>query len=324
MTVEMDYAKLTRAAGRADELAAAIRTNAASARAASPIALPSLENIEAKATILEQEAEKLNGLADIALLLDESGEGKVSLSMGAIQDTLNDLLGEYLGAEFGNIFGNDDDFPLISIATALGKMKKMATGVAPIFQTGLAGRKMLEKMAGQSGRAGEWARWMLSGGGRHAGPPAALFKGKLPKWAGPGTRFPTAGWADPLSRTPGGLGMMRGLGILGGAASTAVSAYNLYQQGNPVEAFKREGSGYVADVAETAFSASTTAFLIAPNPVTGALAVGTGLVWAGAEVVDHWDEISDGASKAWDKTTETLGDVGDKVSDAADKLTFWD
>jgi len=34
--------------------------------------------------------------------------------------------------------------------------------------------------------------------------------------------------------------------------------------------------------------------------VTGAAAVGSGLVWAGAEVVDNWDDISDRASKAWD------------------------
>ncbi|MFO6452037.1 MULTISPECIES: hypothetical protein [unclassified Aeromicrobium] len=318
MTVEMDYDKLTLSATRAEELASKIRTNAASARSASPVALPSLENIEAKATFLDDAAEKLNGLADIALLLDESGEGKVTMSLSAINDTLNDLLGEYLGAEFGNIFGNDDDFPLISVASALGKMKKMATGVAPIFQTGLVGRNMLTRMANAGGRTGEWARWMLSGGGRHAAPPTALLN-KLPKWAGPGTRFPTAGWADPLSRNPGGLGLMRGLGIVGGVYSTAVGVNNLIQQGNPIDAFEREGAGYVADVAETAFSASTTAFLIAPNPVTGAIAVGTGLVWAGAEVVDHWDEISDGASKAWDTVTD-----GDTWKDVGDKLTFWD
>lgn len=317
MTVELDFTQLTRAASEAADLAARIRTNAASARSSTPIALPSLDNIEAKATWLDEQAAVLNGLADIATLLDESGQGKVSMSMGDIQDTLNDLLGEYLGAEFGNFFGNDDDFPLISIVTGLLKANAMSKGVAPVFQTGLVGRTILNKMLAGGGRGAQWAEWMLAGGGRHQGLPAALRK--PPAWAGAGTRYPTGGWGNPLSRAPGGLGMMRGLGVLGGAASTAAGAYNLYQQGNPIDAFEREGAGYVADVAETAFSASTTAFLIAPNPVTGALAVGTGLVWAGAEVVDHWDEISDGASKAWDTVTD-----GDTWASVGDTLTFWD
>ncbi|MBC9227171.1 hypothetical protein GL325_12630 [Aeromicrobium sp. 636] len=298
MTVELDYELLTTAATRAEELAQKIRTNAASARSASPVALPSLDGIENKATWLEEQATMLYGLADVAVLLDSSGEGKVSMSLAGIQEQLNDMLGEYLGAEFGNIFGNDDDFPLISLATALGKMTKMSRGVAPVFQTGLVGRTMLTKLAQQSGRAGDWARWMLNGP-RHLAPPASLLK--PPKWVNtPGSPLRNAGWGSPSSFRTSGLGAMRGLGIVGGVVSTGAGVANLVQQGNPIDAFEREGAGYVADVAETAFSASTTAFLVAPNPVTGALAVGSGLVWAGAEVVDHWDEISETASKAWD------------------------
>lgn len=298
MTVELDYAKLTQAATRAEDLATAIRTNAQSARSASPVALPSLDDIEKKATWLEEQSTMLFGLADVAVLLDSSGEGTVSMSMAGIQDKLNDLLGEYLGSEFGNIFGNDEDFPLVSIATALGKMTKMSKGVAPVFQTGLVGRTMLTRLAQQSGRAGDWARWMLAGP-RHAAPPTSLLK--APKWVNaPGSMLRNAGWGDPLNFRASGLGFMRGLGIVGGVVSTGAGVANLVQQGNPVDAFQREGAGYVADVAETAFSASTTAFLIAPNPVTGALAVGSGLVWAGAEVVDHWDDISETASDVWD------------------------
>lgn len=298
MTVELDYARLTQAATSAEELATAIRTNAQSARSASPVALPSLDDIEKKATWLEEQSTMLFGLADVAVLLDSSGEGTVSMSLAGIQDKLNDLLGEYLGAEFGNIFGNDEDFPLISIATALGKMTKMSKGVAPVFQTGLVGRTMLTRLAQQSGRAGDWARWMLAGP-RHAAPPTSLLK--APKWvSAPGSMLRTGGWGDPLNFRASGLGFMRGLGIVGGVVSTGAGVANLVQQGNPVDAFQREGAGYVADVAETAFSASTTAFLIAPNPVTGALAVGSGLVWAGAEVVDHWDDISETASDVWD------------------------
>src|SRR5690606_9743059 len=52
MTVTLDYAKLTKAAGAAETLASDMRSNAALARASSPLALPSLEGIEEKATAL--------------------------------------------------------------------------------------------------------------------------------------------------------------------------------------------------------------------------------------------------------------------------------
>ncbi len=311
MSVTLDYEKLTKASNEATSLAEAIRTNATSARAASPVDLPSLEGIETKATWLEEQAAVLDGLADIAVLLDASGEGTVTMSLAGMKDKLNDLLGEYIGSEFGNIFGNDEDFPLISLATALGKMWRMSHGVAPIFQTGIVGRTMLEKMIGRGGRAGEWARWMLQGP-RHMQPPAGLLK--TPKWVtAAGSRLPSGGWSPTtLGGKLTGLGAMRALGVAGGVYNTATGLVNLYEQGNPVEAFKRDGAGYVADVAETAFSASTTAFLIAPNPVTAGLAVGTGLVWAGAEVVDHWDDI-----------TETASDLKDKAGEVWDDITPW-
>jgi len=309
VTVQLDYTRLMRSATRAEELAEAIRTNAAAACKATPLALPSLDGIEAKATFLGEQAEVLTGLADLALLLDDAGQ--VDLQLGQVRDQLGELLGSYLMAEFGNNFGfgNDDDFPLVAWAKGLMKMKKIAQGVAPIAQTGGMGFKLLQKMAKQPGRNGEWARWMLSGGHKHAGPPKSLLK--APKWMvgtrGPDGRLlthgkmPNAGWADPLAKgARGGLAATRALGVVGGVMSTGAGVANLVSQGDPRDAFEREGAGYVADVAETAFSASTTAFLIAPNPVTGAAAVGSGLVWAGAEVVDNWDDISDRASKAWD------------------------
>ena len=107
--------------------------------------------------------------------------------------------------------------------------------------------------------------------------------------------------------------------------ATGFGLYDLYQQGNPIDAFRENGAGYVADVAGTAFSASTTAFLIAPNPVTGALVIGTGVVWAGAEIVDHWDDIAAWSSDAWDAGTGFVGDAWDvgtgAVGDAWDAGT---
>ncbi|MFD5909601.1 PE-PGRS family protein [Streptomyces massasporeus] len=103
-------------------------------------------------------------------------------------------------------------------------------------------------------------------------------------------------------------GFLRGAGIVGGVLSTGFSAANVISQGNPVDAFKKKGAAYVADVAEVGFNASLTAAMVAPNPVTIGLAVGTGLIYGGAKVVQHWDDIKDGAGKA-------AGWVGDKAKD---------
>lgn len=101
-----------------------------------------------------------------------------------------------------------------------------------------------------------------------------------------------------LARTAGGL---RTLGVVGQAGMTVYSAANVISQGNPVDAFKRNGAGYVADVAELGFNASLTAAMIAPNPFTIGAAVVFGGVYLGAKVVEHWDDIKEGAGKAVEK-----------------------
>ncbi|WP_266683095.1 PE-PGRS family protein [Streptomyces sp. NBC_00847] len=102
-------------------------------------------------------------------------------------------------------------------------------------------------------------------------------------------------------------GFIRYAGIGASLLSTGVSAANVWAQGNPREAFKKKGAGYVADVAEVGFNASLTAAMVAPNPVTIGLTVGTGLVYGGAKVVEHWDDIKAGTGMAVDW-------VGDKAS----------
>lgn len=275
---------------------------------------------DAAVTQLDSDAEEVAGLlkqgvnASNVLSLTAAGLMPMDASNGfsSLQAEMNKMLKEWFGAEFGNIFGNDEDFPLISLATAAGKMWRMSRGVAPIFQTGIVGRTLLSRMSGLSGSAGQFARWMTSAP-RHAAMPSGLIK--PPAWATSGGK---AGWG-PLSSGGKiyGMGAMRTLGVVGGVVNTGMGVYDLVQQGNPVEAFKRDGAGYVADVAETAFSASTTAFLVAPNPVTAGLAVGTGLVWAGAEVVDHWDEISETASDVKDEISETASDAWDGAGEVA-------
>ncbi|MET9253177.1 PE-PGRS family protein [Streptomyces sp. NPDC003717] len=112
-------------------------------------------------------------------------------------------------------------------------------------------------------------------------------------------------------------GALRVAGIGTSVVSTGISAANVWAQGNPVEAFKKKGAGYVADVAETGFNASLTAAMVAPNPVTIGLTVGTGLVYGGAKVVEHWDDIKKGTGKAVDWTGDRLSDAGKGIEDGA-------
>jgi hypothetical protein len=129
-----------------------------------------------------------------------------------------------------------------------------------------------------------------------------------------------APWGEKLGTLGRTAGFLRGAGVVGGVMSTGFDVANLVSEGNPVEAFKRDKAGYVADVSQTLFDASLTAAIIAPNPVTwGAVAV-TGVVYAGAELVDHWDDVSHAASEAADWTGDRLSDVGDAVSDSIDKV----
>ncbi|MER7840145.1 hypothetical protein ABTY98_30700 [Streptomyces sp. NPDC096040] len=55
--------------------------------------------------------------------------------------------------------------------------------------------------------------------------------------------------------------------------------------------------------------------MVAPNPVTVGLAIGTGLVYGGAKVVEHWDDIKAGAGKA----AEWAGDKATKVGEGLTK-----
>lgn len=113
-----------------------------------------------------------------------------------------------------------------------------------------------------------------------------------------------------LTKAAGGL---RVLGVAGSAASTVYSGVNVVSQGNPVDAFKRNGAGYVADVAELGFNASLTAALVCPNPVTIGATVVFGAVYVGAKVIEHWDDVKDGAAKAVDAVGSGLKKAGSFV-----------
>ncbi|MCX4549023.1 PE-PGRS family protein [Streptomyces sp. NBC_01387] len=130
--------------------------------------------------------------------------------------------------------------------------------------------------------------------------------------------------ASPLLKGLGAAGktagFLRGAGIVGSVAATGFSAANVWAQGNPIDAFKRKGAGYVADVAEVGFNASMTAAMIAPNPVTIGLAVGTGIIYGGAKIVEHWDDIKKGAGKAADWVGDKASKVGSGIAHGAKSL----
>ena len=129
-------------------------------------------------------------------------------------------------------------------------------------------------------------------------------------------------------RVAGGL---RVLGVAGSAFATGDSLVGLvssFRSGEEQEAWTHGGASgkakVIGDVAEVAFNGSLTAAMIAPSPVTwGAVAV-TGVVYGGARLVEHWDDVTDAVSDAADWTGDKVGDaadaVGDTVSDGFDAV----
>lgn len=133
-----------------------------------------------------------------------------------------------------------------------------------------------------------------------------------------GTRFPKESVLSRLTwlRTPAAQTGFRWLGAAGGIASGALGTADLIRQGNPADAFRERGAGYVADVSGTAFGYASAAFFIAPNPVTAGAVVITGAVWVGAEVWDRWgDDVRDTYRAARD----AAGDFFDRSGEVADR-----
>lgn len=135
-----------------------------------------------------------------------------------------------------------------------------------------------------------------------------------------------AGNLITMARQSGAVEMARnagGLRVLGAVGSGALAVDNVVGLWNNREAHGEawasgntsERAGVVADYAEAGFNASMTAAMIAPNPVTlGAVAV-TGVVWAGAKVVENWDDITDAAGRAKDWVGDRASDVKDWAGD---------
>ncbi|WP_240136183.1 hypothetical protein [Streptomyces sp. MUM 178J] len=113
-------------------------------------------------------------------------------------------------------------------------------------------------------------------------------------------------------------GAMRGLGIVGSAGATVYGVVNLSTYDS--EKISNNPDKFASDLTGTAFNASLTAAMVAPNPVTVGLAVGTGVAYAGALVWENREEIGE----AWDKTTDwagdTASDIGSGIASGAKKV----
>ncbi|MYS95001.1 MULTISPECIES: hypothetical protein [Streptomyces] len=114
-------------------------------------------------------------------------------------------------------------------------------------------------------------------------------------------------------------GWIRGVGIVGSAGATAWGIANLATMDHG-KAWKEDKAKYLSNWTGTAFNASLTAAMVAPNPVTVGLAVGTGLAYAGTLVWDNWDSISKGAEEAADWVGDKADKAGEAISDGAKKL----
>ncbi|MFE5397341.1 PE-PGRS family protein [Streptomyces sp. NPDC056568] len=114
-------------------------------------------------------------------------------------------------------------------------------------------------------------------------------------------------------------GAFRGGGIVGSAGATAFSVANIATMDHGKE-WEKSKAGYLANYAEVGFNASLTAAMVAPTPLTIGLAVGTGIVYGGLKVVEHWDDITEGADKAVDWVGDKASDIGGDIADGAKKL----
>ncbi len=137
----------------------------------------------------------------------------------------------------------------------------------------------------------------------------------------------TDGWeagarAGAVRSLTGG-GIWRYGGAAGGVAATGLSILNVASQGNPIDAYRANGAGYVADLAETGFNASFTAMMVCPNPVTVGATVVTGVAWAGLQAYDHWDDITGAVSHAPDLAGKALDAGATAVAHSARKVGSW-
>ncbi|MFJ2818341.1 mucin-2 [Streptomyces sp. NPDC087294] len=178
---------------------------------------------------------------------------------------------------------------------------------APILDF-LAGK---DSLAALSGKQWAWEANLLKVG-KNAG--------SLSRATGASRLGAFASGAGAAARTAG---FWRVTGIGGSAAATVIGGFDVWQEGNPADAFKRDKAGYVAKVSGVAFNASLTAAMIAPTPLTIGAAVVTGAVYGVASIVDNWDTVKKFPGKVADAGAwagKEIGEGAGKLADGAKSL----
>ncbi|MFI8909398.1 hypothetical protein ACWEJQ_22110 [Streptomyces albidoflavus] len=235
--------------------------------------------------------------------------------------------GSWLPARLGALFQGNTAYRRLSAVPGLSRWNDRALGYAYDRGREVVGRlsprtnKWLTAALGDdaltdslklTNRSGAEIKRGAQAGLRKAG--VALYR-EVRKNSG---RF--ASTKAALAGTAKVTGFLRAGNILFSAGQTVYGGYNLWLQGNPVDAFKRKGAGYVADVAEVGFNASMTAAAVAPNPLTFGAVVVTGAVYGTAKVVEHWDEVKSGAQKAGRWLGSKAGAAGRDMVEGAKNL----
>jgi hypothetical protein len=134
-----------------------------------------------------------------------------------------------------------------------------------------------------------------------------------------------------IFRVAGSAGVLRWVGVGGGLLSTGLGMADLISQGNPIEAFRNDPSGYTSDLTGTIASATMTYALCFPTPASAIVAGVAAGIYGGALIWDNWDHITGWGqdawawtTDAWDTTTDwvddTASDIGGTVRDAADSV----
>lgn len=142
-----------------------------------------------------------------------------------------------------------------------------------------------------------------------------------------GSRHPMASGALRWVTSPAGRKVLQKTNASASGVSFAMDAYTLWKHGDPRETWANDRDAYVSDVASTAFSGSTTLFLVAPSPPTAIAAGVTGVVWVGAEAWEHREQIGetvDDVALALDGGIDVVADhARDKSAEFVRKARFW-
>jgi hypothetical protein len=163
---------------------------------------------------------------------------------------------------------------------------------------------------------GNTAKSMIDVAGHVLGGPPSQLSAPASDWL-----FRALGHSSEARRVLGGLSRFSGTPVAGAAQSALITMMlfedgnRLRRDGNPVNAWRRKGAGYITDVAGAGFDVSSTACASEPTWATCGAAGVTGAVWGGAEVWQHREGLVQGV----DLTSSWLAGEARRLRDRADQ-----